>query len=54
MRHLLHCLIDDQSGVTAIEYALIAGLIALVIITAVTAIGTDLSATFTSVGNAFV
>ncbi|MFO1246780.1 MAG: Flp family type IVb pilin [Alphaproteobacteria bacterium] len=35
-----------SGGATAIEYALIAGLIALVIITAVTALGTTLSSTF--------
>ncbi|HEY8032819.1 MAG TPA: Flp family type IVb pilin, partial [Methylocella sp.] len=35
---------DDQSGVTAIEHGLIAALIAVVIITAVTTVGTDLSA----------
>ncbi len=52
MRHLLHHFIDDQSGVTAIEYGLIAALIAVVIIVAVTSVGTDLSATFTSIATA--
>jgi pilus assembly protein Flp/PilA len=52
MGNLFHRLIDDQSGVTAIEYGLIAALIAVVIIVAVTAVGSDLSATFTSIGNA--
>jgi pilus assembly protein Flp/PilA len=52
MRNLFHCFIGDQSGVTAIEYGLIAALIAVVIIVAVTAVGTDLSATFTSVATA--
>jgi pilus assembly protein Flp/PilA len=51
--NLLHRFIYDQSGVTAIEYGLIAALIAVAIIVAVTAVGTDLQATFTSVGNAF-
>jgi pilus assembly protein Flp/PilA len=46
MRHLFHRFIDDQSGVTAIEYGLIAALIAVVIIGAVTTVGTDLLATF--------
>ena len=36
----------DESGATAIEYGLIAALIAVVIITGVTAVGTNLSATF--------
>ncbi|MGH6817278.1 MAG: Flp family type IVb pilin [Methylovirgula sp.] len=39
----------DQSGVTAIEYGLIAGLIAVVIIAAVTAVGTSLSAKFNAI-----
>ena len=52
MRHLLHRFVDDQSGVTAIEYALIALLIFLVIITAVQLIGTNLSATFNAVASA--
>ena len=49
MCHLLDCFIDDQSGVTAIEYGLIAALIAMVIIVAVTAIGTTLSGTFNTI-----
>jgi pilus assembly protein Flp/PilA len=39
-------LIRKEDGVTAIEYGLIAALIAVVIITAVTAIGTDLQGIF--------
>jgi pilus assembly protein Flp/PilA len=35
-----------EDGVTAIEYGLIAALIAVVIITAVTAVGTNLSSKF--------
>jgi pilus assembly protein Flp/PilA len=42
-------LVHDESGATAIEYGLIAALIAVVIIGAVTAVGTSLSTTFTSV-----
>jgi pilus assembly protein Flp/PilA len=42
----------EEDGVTAIEYGLIAALIAVVIITAVTTIGTNLNATFTTIGNA--
>ena len=41
--------LKDASGATAIEYALIAAFIALVIITAATSIGTELKATFTDV-----
>ena len=40
--------VRDESGATAIEYGLIAALIAVVIITGVTAVGTKLSATFTT------
>ena len=47
--NLISRFVRDQSGATAIEYGLIAALIAVVIITAVTTIGTDLKATFTSV-----
>lgn len=39
----------DESGATAIEYGLIAALIAVVIIGAVTALGTGLDTTFTAV-----
>lgn len=39
----------DESGATAIEYGLIAALIAVVIIGATTAIGTNLSTKFTTV-----
>ena len=42
----------DESGVTAIEYGLIAGLIAVVIIVAVTNVGTSLNAQFTAINNA--
>lgn len=43
----------DESGATAIEYALIAGGISIVIVTAVQGIGTSLNNTFTSVKNGF-
>jgi pilus assembly protein Flp/PilA len=42
----------DESGATAIEYGLIAGLIAVVIIAAVTTLGGNLSTTFTEVATA--
>ena len=45
-------LLADESGATAIEYGLIAALIAVAIITAVTTVGTNLKSTFSSVGNA--
>jgi pilus assembly protein Flp/PilA len=46
MKKLTARFIKDQSGATAIEYGLIAGLIAVVIIAAVTKVGTALSAKF--------
>ncbi len=42
----------DRRAVTALEYGLIAALIAGVIITAVTTLGTDISNTFTAIGKA--
>lgn len=39
----------DESGATAIEYGLIAALIAVVIIGAVTALGTELSSNFDAI-----
>jgi pilus assembly protein Flp/PilA len=44
--------IRDEEGVTAIEYALIAALIAVVIITAVTNTGTEVENVFNKVYNA--
>ena len=41
--------VRDESGATAIEYGLIAALIAVVVIGAVTAVGTKLSTTFNTV-----
>ena len=41
----------NESGATAIEYGLIAALIAVVIITAVTALGTNAETTFQTVAD---
>ena len=49
MKNLVSRFVSDESGVTAIEYGLIAALIAVVIIVAVTAVGTKLSTTFNTV-----
>jgi len=43
--------IKDEEGVTAVEYGLIAALIALVIIVAVTAVGRNLNTAFNNVAN---
>lgn len=42
----------SENGVTAIEYGLIAALVAVAIVTAVTLVGTNLGLTFTKVSNA--
>ena len=44
--------LSDEEGVTAIEYALIASLIAVVIIGAVTTTGTSVKCTFADVASA--
>lgn len=49
MRNVFFRLVADRSGVTAIEYGLIAALIAVIIIGAVSVVGTNLSATFSTV-----
>ena len=45
-------MIRDNKGATAIEYGLIAALIAVAAITALTGIGTSLNSTFTNVSGA--
>jgi pilus assembly protein Flp/PilA len=51
-RGLLSSFMQNDLGATAIEYGLIAALISVVIIGAITAVGTSLSTTFTAVSNA--
>jgi pilus assembly protein Flp/PilA len=46
-------LISKEEGVTAIEYGLIAALIAVVIIAAVGLVGQGVNNTFTAISNAF-
>jgi len=45
-------LLRDQRGATSIEYVLIAALIAVAIITAVTGLGTNLKGKFGNISNA--
>ena len=45
-------LMNDSDGATAIEYGLIAALIAVAIIGSVTTVGTALDDTFSTVGDA--
>ncbi len=49
MNKLFLRFLKDNSGATAIEYGLIAALISVVIITAVTSVGTKLTTTFNTV-----
>jgi len=51
MKALVSRFLKDESGATAIEYGLIASLIAVAIITAATTLGGNISATFNSVAN---
>jgi pilus assembly protein Flp/PilA len=51
MRALLSRFLQDQSGATAIEYAIIAGGISILIVTAVNGMGSSLSGRFTSINN---
>jgi len=46
----LNAFIRDEDGVTAIEYGLIAALIAVVIIATVQIVGTNLSGVFSFIG----
>jgi pilus assembly protein Flp/PilA len=46
---LLRAMKADRRGVTALEYALIAGVLATVLVTAFTLLGTNLSAALTAV-----
>ena len=50
MKKMLINFFKDEDGVTAIEYGLIAALIAVVIITAVTLVGNSLENTFNYIG----
>jgi pilus assembly protein Flp/PilA len=49
MRALFHNLVRDESGVTAIEYGLIAALVAVVCIAAWHLLGTSLSGQFSTI-----
>ena len=50
-RHLAHWFsIDSERGVTAIEYGLIASLVAIAIIVGITLVGTNLNGLFNYIG----
>lgn len=52
LKSIIAKFVKQESAVTAIEYALIASLIAVVIITAVKLVGTNLTAVFNTVAAA--
>ncbi|MES0880408.1 Flp family type IVb pilin [Roseibium sp. SCP14] len=51
MKNLISRFVKDESGATAIEYGLIAGLLSIVIVGAVAATGGEISGVFTRIGN---
>jgi pilus assembly protein Flp/PilA len=51
MKTLINRFFKDEDGATAIEYGLIAALIAVAIIAMVRAVGTSLSGTFSEVAS---
>ena len=51
MRAFFTKLIQDEAGVTAVEYGLIAALIAVAAVTVMTTVGTNLSTTFSKVAS---
>ena len=52
MKAIFSRFLNDKSGATAIEYGLIAALVSVVIIAAVTTMGGNLTATFDSIAAA--
>jgi pilus assembly protein Flp/PilA len=52
MQNLIARFANDESGATAIEYGLIAALLSVAIIVTLQAVGTSLTATYTSVDTA--
>ena len=51
MLKIITSLLRDDSGATAIEYGLIAALVAVAAVAAMSAVGTSLSSTFNSVAS---
>ncbi|MFY9287457.1 MAG: Flp family type IVb pilin [Alphaproteobacteria bacterium] len=53
MTKLIHKFLCNEVGATAIEYGMIAGLVFLAIVSAVTLLGTGVSGLFTTIESAF-
>lgn len=51
MKNFMGRFVKSEDGVTALEYGLIAGLIAIMIIGGATKIGTNLQSVFTTIGD---
>jgi pilus assembly protein Flp/PilA len=51
MKNLMQQFWRDEEGVTAIEYSLLAALVALAIIAGATALGGDLNTAFSNIAN---
>jgi pilus assembly protein Flp/PilA len=51
MKSLFHRFVEDEAGATAIEYGLIAALIAVAAIAAMTTLGTELNVKFKKVSD---
>jgi pilus assembly protein Flp/PilA len=49
--NLISRLVRDENGVTAIEYGLIASLIAVAVLTVMGTVGTNLSTTFSTIAS---
>ncbi len=54
MTNIFARFVNDESGATAIEYGLIAALVAVAAIAGMTTLGSKLSGLFTGVGNKLV
>ncbi|BCF90780.1 MULTISPECIES: Flp family type IVb pilin [Paraburkholderia] len=51
MKNAITQFLREEDGVSAIEYGLLAGLIAVAVITTVTTLGTNLRTVFTTISN---
>jgi pilus assembly protein Flp/PilA len=54
MTNFLKSFVADESGVTAMEYGMIAALIAVVILTTLGLVGDNLNTTFTNIKTAII
>jgi pilus assembly protein Flp/PilA len=54
MKNLINRFAKNESGATAIEYGLIAGLVSVVIIGAVTLVGADVTAVFQKIADTLI